>query len=124
MFSLINRIRVPATSAIAKSNMLFSATYATKSIFVGNLAWSVKDNDLGNLFSQYGDVKAVRVLTDRETGRSRGFGFVEMEEDVAAEAIAQLNGTDLKGREIRVNAAEEKTERAPRREFRERSDRQ
>lgn len=78
-----------------------------KKLYVGNLAWGVSDDDLQNLFSEYGSVASAVVITDRETGRSRGFGFVELE-DGAEQAIEALNGQDLQGRPLRVNEAQSK----------------
>ena len=75
-------------------------------IYVGNLPWSTTTDDLYAMFQQYGAVTRAQVVTDRETGRSRGFGFVEMPNQVEAEtAIAQLNGKDLGGRAMRINEA-------------------
>ena len=78
-----------------------------KKLYVGNLAWGVTDEDLQNLFSEYGGVASAVVITDRETGRSRGFGFVELE-DGADRAIEELNGQELQGRPLRVNEAQSK----------------
>ena len=78
-----------------------------KKLYVGNLAWAVSDDDLQSLFGEYGGVASATVITDRETGRSRGFGFVEME-DGAEQAMEALNGHDFKGRELRVNEAQSK----------------
>jgi RNA recognition motif-containing protein len=78
-----------------------------KKLYVGNLAWGVTDDDLSNLFSEYGSVSSAVVISDRETGRSRGFGFVEME-DGADQAIEALNGQDYQGRPLRVNEAQSK----------------
>ena len=76
-------------------------------LYVGNLAWAVSDQDLRELFSEAGKVENSQVIVDRETNRSRGFGFVEMATDEAAEAaIKKFNGRDLKGRAIRVNEAQ------------------
>lgn len=87
----------------------------SKNLYVGNLSYSVDENELENLFAQYGSTKSVRIITDKYTDQSKGFGFVEMEENDAAEAaISALNGMDLKGREIKVNEAREKTERPQR----------
>ena len=75
-------------------------------IFVGNLAWSVDDAKLQNLFAAHGTVYDAKVMTDRETGRSRGFGFVTMStEEEMNKAIEALNGTQLDGRPLRVNQA-------------------
>ena len=83
-----------------------------KNIFVGNLPWRTDDQELENLFSQYGEVLSAKVISDRETGRSRGFGFVEMEDDAALEAIENLNGQEMDGREIRVNEANDRPQRS------------
>lgn len=85
-----------------------------KSIYVGNLPFTANDSELRNLFSEYGEVHSVKLITDRETGKPRGFGFVEMDEAGASKAIQALNGTDMGGRSLRVNLAEEKPQRAPR----------
>jgi RNA recognition motif-containing protein len=87
-------------------------------IFVGNLNWSTTEDELQHLFYGYGTVDSVRIATDRETGRSRGFGFVEMPDDVEAQAaIEGLNGTSLGGRALTVNEARPREDRnAPRRE--------
>jgi len=76
-------------------------------LYVGNLAWTVTDQDLQDAFSEAGKVDSSQVIIDRATNRSRGFGFVEMASDDAAEAaIKKLNGRDIKGRPIRVNEAQ------------------
>jgi hypothetical protein len=81
-------------------------------IYVGNLAWSVTSDDLLELFSQYGKVVSAQVISDRETGRSRGFGFVEMEsEEEAKKAIEALNGATHENRPLTVNIAKEREER-------------
>jgi RNA recognition motif-containing protein len=81
----------------------------TVNIYVGNLAWDVKDEDLKKAFEAYGQVAQARVITDRYSGKSRGFGFVEMAKDEdGAKAIAELNGKDLVGRPIRVSEANPK----------------
>ena len=74
-------------------------------VYVGNLPFSTDGADLEALFAQYGEVESAAVITDRETGRSRGFGFVEMPDDGAKEAISNLNGTDYGGRQLTVNEA-------------------
>lgn len=77
-----------------------------KKLFVGSLPWGLDDQKLHDLFSQYGSVTSAIVLKDRQTGRSRGFGFVEMANDQEAdEAINKLNGSDVDGRNIVVNEA-------------------
>ena len=75
-----------------------------KKLYVGNLAWATTDEDLQNAFSEYGSVASAVVITERDSGRSRGFGFVEMEHGADA-AIEALNGQDMQGRAIRVNEA-------------------
>ena len=75
-------------------------------IYVGNLPFSVRDNELSELFSEYGEVKSANVILDRSSGLSKGYGFVEMDDKNAAEeAIQYLNGKEVKGRELRVNEA-------------------
>ncbi len=79
-------------------------------LFVGNLSFKAGDNDLENLFSQYGAVTSAKVMTDKFTGRSRGFGFVEMQDnDAATQAIDKLNGSQFMDRAITVNEARERT---------------
>mgnify|MGYP003573705319 FL=1 len=79
-----------------------------KKLYVGNLPWSVDDGELQALFSSLGTVHSARVITDRETGRSRGFGFVELDDAAADSAVAELNGKDMGGRALRVNEANDK----------------
>jgi len=87
-----------------------------KKLYVGNLNYNTTDDDLRNLFASYGNVASVKVITDRDTGRSKGFGFVEMDTPAEADAaIGALNGFNFDGRQIKVNEANEKTER-PRRD--------
>jgi cold-inducible RNA-binding protein len=79
-------------------------------LYVGNLTFSTTTADLETLFAQHGDVKEARVINDRDTGRSRGFGFVEMESQEGADtAIFALNGTDLDGRDLAVSIAKERS---------------
>ncbi len=81
-------------------------------LYVGNLAYSMRDDDLKDLFATYGDVDSARVVMDRDSGRSKGFGFVEMSDDKAAKAaIEALNGTDVDGRDIVVNEARPREDR-------------
>ncbi|MBK9942906.1 MAG: RNA-binding protein [Kouleothrix sp.] len=77
-------------------------------LFVGNLSWNVDDAQLEALFSEHGEVQSARVITDRDTGRSRGFGFVEMDAADVAAVISAVNGRDVDGRPVRVNEAEDK----------------
>ena len=79
-------------------------------LYVGNLPYSTSEEDLRNLFSQYGNVESVAVITDRETGRSKGFGFVEFGDDTEARnAISALSGQEFGGRALTVNEARPKT---------------
>ncbi len=84
-------------------------------IYVGNLSFTTTSQDLENLFAEYGSVDSAAVINDRETGRSRGFGFVEMANEAGAKAIEALNGKDLDGRALKVNEARPREERGPRR---------
>lgn len=77
-------------------------------LFVGNLPWSVGDAELEEVFRNHGEVQSARVITDRDTGRSRGFGFVEMSTDDVAAVIQATNGLEVDGRPLRVNEAEDK----------------
>ena len=77
-------------------------------LYVGNLPWSTGEAELEEMFAGIGEVRSANVITDRDTGRSRGFGFVEMSDDDAKRAIEELNGNEVDGRAIRVNDAEEK----------------
>lgn len=81
------------------------------SLYVGNLPFSSDDQSLKELFQSFGNIVSARVMSDRDTGRSRGFGFVEMDETDARSAMASLNGSAYEGRTLRVNEAEK---RAPR----------
>jgi len=83
-----------------------------KNIFVGNLSFNTGEDELRQLFEAYGQVDRVSIMTDRETGRSRGFGFVEMtNEEEGEKAIAALNGSQIGGRKLNVNEARPKTDR-------------
>ena len=86
-----------------------------KNIYVGNLSYDTTDDGLRNAFEPFGTVTSARVITDRDTGRSRGFGFVEMEGEGSDDAIQALNGTELDGRVLRVNEAKPREPRPPRR---------
>jgi len=81
-------------------------------IYVGNLPYSVTDSELQDMFAQFGEVTSARVISDRETGRAKGFGFVEMRDSADAnKAIEALNGTDMNGRALRVNESQPKAPR-------------
>lgn len=86
-----------------------------KKLYVGNLPFKVTEDDIRNLFEQYGSVHSVSLIVDRYTGKMRGFGFVEM--DNAEEAIKSLDGHDMEGRALRVNLAREKNERPKRKQW-------
>ncbi len=78
-------------------------------IYVGNLSWGLKDQDLANMFTPYGEVASAKIVMDKFTQRSKGFGFVEMPNDEQAQAaIAQLNGTEVEGRNLVVNESRPK----------------
>lgn len=87
-------------------------------MYVSNLSFHTTDADLKKLFEEFGAVSSAKVITDRETGRSRGFGFVEMDSnDDANKAIKGLNGKDLEGRSMSVSEAREKTPRSDNRRY-------
>ena len=83
----------------------------SKSIYVGNLPWSANEEQVQDLFAEYGSVLSVKLISDRDTGRARGFGFVEMESSQAKAAIASLDGKEHDGRKLRVNEAEKRPQR-------------
>jgi RNA recognition motif-containing protein len=84
----------------------------SKKIYVGNLSYHTTESDLSNLFEQVGAVESVNIITDRDSGRSKGFGFVEMGDEDAEKAIAQFNGQELDGRTLTVNEARPRPERS------------
>ncbi|MDD2389093.1 MAG: RNA-binding protein [Desulfobacterales bacterium] len=85
-------------------------------IYVGNLSYGVTEDDLKEAFSRFGEVSSVSIITDKFSGQSKGFGFVEMPDNSEADqALKALNGSDLKGRDIKVNQAEPRTKRPQRR---------
>lgn len=87
-------------------------------IYVGNLPYQTTEDDLLSLFSAYGDVSSAKVIMDRDTGRSKGFGFVEMDDNSQGqEAIEALEGTDMGGRNLRVNEARPREDRPRRPRF-------
>ena len=86
-----------------------------KNLYVGNLNYNTTEDTLRTLFSEFGEVDSVRVITDRYTGRSRGFGFVEMAtEEEAEKAISELNGRMVEERQLRVDKAKPRSDRGPR----------
>ncbi len=84
----------------------------TKKIYVGNLPFSAAESDIRELFEAHGAVHSVALIEDRDTGRPRGFGFVEMDDDGAAAAIAALNGTEMGGRTLNINEARPREDRS------------
>jgi len=82
-----------------------------KSIFVGNIPWKATDTDLKDKFSEYGTVASARIISDRDSGRSRGFGFIEMDDSGVAKAIECLNGAEFMGRNLVVNEAKPRERR-------------
>lgn len=82
-----------------------------RTLYVGNLPWATRAEDLTEAFSAYGEVLSSRIITDRQTGRSRGFGFVEVRDEDAETMIRALNGTEFGGRIITVNEARARNER-------------
>ena len=81
----------------------------SRNIYVGNLPWSFKDEDLGQMFGEHGEVQSAKVIMDRMSGRSRGFGFVEMSTpEEASAAIEAINGSEHDGRTLKVDAAQER----------------
>jgi len=82
-----------------------------KKLYVGNLPFSANEDEVTELFGQHGTVHSVALINDRETGRPRGFGFVEMDDDAAMAAISALNGQEMGGRDLRVNEAQDRPRR-------------
>ncbi|MCF7797813.1 MAG: RNA-binding protein [Lentisphaeria bacterium] len=82
-----------------------------KTIYVGNLPFSASEDDIRNVFAEYGEVHSVKLITDRDTGRPRGFGFVEMDEDPANQAIEGLQDYSMEGRTLQINEARERKPR-------------
>lgn len=76
-----------------------------KTLYVGNIPWSTKESDLEEFFSQFGEVIECRIITERATGRSRGYGFVEVNEDNMEEILEKTNGAEMEGRKLVVNEA-------------------
>jgi len=76
-----------------------------KTLYVGNIPWSTKESDLQEFFSQFGEVIECRIITERATGRSRGYGFVEVNEDNMEEILEKTNGAEMEGRKLVVNEA-------------------
>lgn len=104
----------PIQFIVATKSLWFLFIYLkvfTMNIYVGNLSWSMTDDDLMNLFTEHGSVTSAKILKDKMNGRSKGFGFVEMEDDEAAKAaIAALNETEVQGRKLIVNESQPRQE--------------
>jgi RNA recognition motif-containing protein len=83
----------------------------SKSIYVGNLPFGFGNEQLAELFAEFGEVKSAKVITDRDTNRSKGFGFVEMDEEAAGKAIEALNGKNVGNRPLRVNESQPREQR-------------
>ncbi len=83
-------------------------------LYVGNLPFNTTSEDLAAMFRRFGEVKSAQVITDRDTGRSRGFGFIEMDDEEARRAIEELDGSDVGGRKLTVNQAQPRQDRGPR----------
>ena len=86
----------------------------SKRLFVGNLSYQTTESDLTTLFAQAGEVESASIITDRDSGRSKGFAFVEMGDEAAEKAITQFNGAELNGRALTVNEARPREERSSR----------
>ena len=84
-----------------------------KSIFIGSIPFNATEDEIRKLFEPHGPVHSVKLIADRETGRPRGFGFVEMDEESANNAITALNGTQFQGRSLVVNEARERAKKPP-----------
>ncbi len=84
-----------------------------KKLYVGNLPWRTTEDEIREYFASFGEVQSVAIITDRETGRSRGFGFVEMDDGGADTAISQADGRDFGGRPLRVSEAQARERRGP-----------
>ncbi|WFS63384.1 RNA-binding protein [Pseudodesulfovibrio thermohalotolerans] len=83
----------------------------SKNLYIGNLAWSTTEQEIRNAFEVHGEVMSVKLIEDRETGRPRGFGFVEMDDAGADAAVAEFDGREFGGRNIKVNVARPREER-------------
>lgn len=81
----------------------------SKKIYVGNLPFSTTEEEVTEIFSAYGEIESLKMIMDRETGRFRGFGFVEMSDDSADNAISNLNGQEFNGRTLKINEARERS---------------
>lgn len=90
---------------------LFGTNFFIMNIYVGNIPYKATEDDLGNLFAEFGDVSSVKIIQDKFTGRSKGFGFVEMSDEAGANAIESLDGYEHMGRNLVVSKAKEREEK-------------
>jgi RNA recognition motif-containing protein len=104
----------PFPQSLESSSERFQEKSMSKRIYVGNLSFQTTEHDLSALFEQIGQVESVNIITDRDTGRSKGFAFVEMADEDAEKAIARLNGMEVGGRSLTVNEARPREERGGR----------
>jgi RNA recognition motif-containing protein len=100
-----------AGSSISRRGLLKKASDWMTTIYVGNLSFNATEQDVRSLFERHGKVDSVKLIMDRETGKPRGFGFVDMEQNEAQAAIQALNGHQMNGRPLRVNEAQERPQR-------------
>jgi RNA recognition motif-containing protein len=100
-----------AGSSISRRGLLKKASVWMTTIYVGNLSFNATEQDVRSLFERHGKVDSVKLIMDRETGKPRGFGFVDMEQNEAQAAIQALNGHQMNGRPLRVNEAQERPQR-------------
>uniref|UniRef100_A0ACD5WLL0 Uncharacterized protein n=1 Tax=Avena sativa TaxID=4498 RepID=A0ACD5WLL0_AVESA len=109
--SLLRRSALTSSAPSGSAPALFNAArFMSSKLFVGGLSWNTDDGLLRDAFSNFGEVTEARVITDRETGKSRGFGFVNFQDEESAKAAAeQMDGKELDGRSVRVNFANERT---------------
>ncbi|KAF8048841.1 hypothetical protein N665_2379s0003 [Sinapis alba] len=106
---LLRQGAVSQTGNVPVQSMLGSLRYMSTKLFVGGLSWGTDDQSLREAFSNFGEVIDSKVIVDRDTGRSRGFGFVNFSDETAANAaISEMDGKELNGRNIRVNVANER----------------
>ena len=106
--SVIDNRRTPALAPATSPATTTDSGADTKTLYVGNIAFSARRHELEKLFSRYGDVQSIRIVTDRETRKPRGYGFVEMTPGDAHKAIGALDGFEFKGRNLRVNEANDR----------------
>ncbi|KAG0202928.1 hypothetical protein BGX28_004714 [Mortierella sp. GBA30] len=108
----------PRLTLAVGTNTMAARAYATKKLFIGNIAWGTTDDEVKEFFGQYGQLQDVYLPKDQE-GRTKGYGFIEMDDSEAEKAIQEANGREFNGRELRVDSANKREDR-PRGEFRSR----